>query len=151
MSTFISGIYHPYILVKNLFTFFWELRIWIIWYCHPPFLPQERIVHCFPEKLRFLWLDNLFLSCLWDLEHNCLFRLPLWVFTFNTCHLLLNLVLSSFQRSKLMFFLCLQRHNQVSVAKTKPKTNFVEARTFWHLFRSFDRMWIFFIMAFQVP
>ncbi|KAK9284207.1 hypothetical protein L1049_023376 [Liquidambar formosana] len=33
----------------------------------------------------------------------------------------------------------------------KPKTNFVEVRTFWHLFRSFNRMWIFFILAFQEP
>ncbi|XP_022741019.1 callose synthase 7-like isoform X4 [Durio zibethinus] len=41
------------------------------------------------------------------------------------------------------------RHNQVAIEKRKPKTNFVEARTFWHLYRSFDRMWIFFIMAFQ--
>ncbi|XVF60760.1 hypothetical protein PTKIN_Ptkin08bG0074200 [Pterospermum kingtungense] len=43
----------------------------------------------------------------------------------------------------------IERHNHVAVGKRKPKTNFVEARTFWHLFRSFDRMWIFFIMAFQ--
>ncbi|XP_022774628.1 putative callose synthase 6 isoform X2 [Durio zibethinus] len=42
-----------------------------------------------------------------------------------------------------------ERHNEVTVGKRKPKTNFVEARTFWHLYRSFDRMWIFFIMAFQ--
>ncbi|KAJ7965070.1 Callose synthase-like protein [Quillaja saponaria] len=33
--------------------------------------------------------------------------------------------------------------------KKKPKTNFVEIRTFWHLYRSFDRMWIFFILALQ--
>ncbi|CAA6665355.1 unnamed protein product [Spirodela intermedia] len=33
--------------------------------------------------------------------------------------------------------------------RRKPKTNFVEIRTFWHLFRSFDRMWIFFILALQ--
>ncbi|CAL4963325.1 unnamed protein product [Urochloa decumbens] len=31
----------------------------------------------------------------------------------------------------------------------KPKTNFVEVRTFLHIFRSFNRMWIFFILAFQ--
>ncbi|KAF7071133.1 hypothetical protein CFC21_076535 [Triticum aestivum] len=31
----------------------------------------------------------------------------------------------------------------------KPKTNFVEVRTFLHLFRSFNRMWIFFTLAFQ--
>ncbi|KAG2598189.1 hypothetical protein PVAP13_5KG302007 [Panicum virgatum] len=31
----------------------------------------------------------------------------------------------------------------------KPKTNFVEVRTFLHIFRSFDRMWMFFILAFQ--
>ncbi|KAK9052604.1 hypothetical protein SSX86_029234 [Deinandra increscens subsp. villosa] len=39
--------------------------------------------------------------------------------------------------------------NQV-VGKKKPKTNFVEVRTFLHLYRSFDRMWIFLILAFQV-
>nr|XP_018684289.1 PREDICTED: callose synthase 7-like isoform X2 [Musa acuminata subsp. malaccensis] len=41
-------------------------------------------------------------------------------------------------------------HNDQSLrGKRKPKTNFVEIRTFWHLFRSFDRMWTFFILAFQ--
>ncbi|KAG5520395.1 hypothetical protein RHGRI_033092 [Rhododendron griersonianum] len=39
--------------------------------------------------------------------------------------------------------------NQVTSGKRKPKTNFVEIRTFWHLYRSFDRLWIFFIVAFQ--
>ncbi|XP_057461872.1 callose synthase 7-like isoform X2 [Actinidia eriantha] len=39
--------------------------------------------------------------------------------------------------------------NQVSTGKRKPKTNFVEIRTFLHLYRSFDRLWIFFILAFQ--
>ncbi|KAE9618026.1 putative 1,3-beta-glucan synthase [Lupinus albus] len=33
--------------------------------------------------------------------------------------------------------------------KKKPKTNFSEVRTFLHLYRSFDRMWIFFILALQ--
>ncbi|GMH10939.1 hypothetical protein Nepgr_012780 [Nepenthes gracilis] len=41
------------------------------------------------------------------------------------------------------------RQDQVAVEKRKPKINFVEVRTFWHLFRSFDRMWIFFILSFQ--
>ncbi|KAI3713989.1 hypothetical protein L1987_72578 [Smallanthus sonchifolius] len=40
------------------------------------------------------------------------------------------------------------RRNQV-VGKKKPKTNFVEVRTFLHLYRSFDRMWIFLILVFQ--
>ncbi|KAK2441448.1 callose synthase [Trifolium repens] len=35
------------------------------------------------------------------------------------------------------------------VGKKKPKTNFVEVRTYLHLYRSFDRMWIFFILALQ--
>ncbi|XP_038985106.1 putative callose synthase 8 isoform X2 [Phoenix dactylifera] len=30
------------------------------------------------------------------------------------------------------------------------KTNFVEIRSFWHIFRSFDRMWTFFVLALQV-
>ncbi|KAK4740798.1 hypothetical protein SAY87_024386 [Trapa incisa] len=29
------------------------------------------------------------------------------------------------------------------------KVNFVEIRTFWHIFRSFDRMWTFFILCLQ--
>lgn len=39
--------------------------------------------------------------------------------------------------------------NQVIMGKRKPKTNFVEVRTFLHIYRSFDRLWIFFILAFQ--
>ncbi|KAK7256070.1 hypothetical protein RIF29_29503 [Crotalaria pallida] len=44
-----------------------------------------------------------------------------------------------------------QGHSQASSrpGKKKPKTNFVEVRTFLHLYRSFDRMWIFFILALQ--
>ncbi|XP_068494767.1 callose synthase 7-like isoform X2 [Phaseolus vulgaris] len=37
----------------------------------------------------------------------------------------------------------------IGVGKRKPKTNFVEVRTFLHLYRSFNRMWIFFILALQ--
>ncbi|KAL3502930.1 hypothetical protein ACH5RR_037379 [Cinchona calisaya] len=39
--------------------------------------------------------------------------------------------------------------NHAGAGKKKPKTNFVEIRTFWHLYRSFDRLWIFFILALQ--
>ncbi|KAB1209645.1 Callose synthase 7, partial [Morella rubra] len=42
-----------------------------------------------------------------------------------------------------------ERATQTAAGERKPKTNFVEARTFWHLYRSFDRMWIFFILALQ--
>ncbi|MBA0727070.1 hypothetical protein Golax_002852 [Gossypium laxum] len=31
----------------------------------------------------------------------------------------------------------------------KSKINFVEVRTYWQVYRSFDRMWVFFIMALQ--
>ncbi|KAL3754837.1 hypothetical protein ACJRO7_002003 [Eucalyptus globulus] len=39
--------------------------------------------------------------------------------------------------------------SQGPTGKKQPKTNFVEVRTFLHLYRSFDRMWIFLILAFQ--
>ncbi|KAK4438966.1 Callose synthase 7 [Sesamum alatum] len=39
--------------------------------------------------------------------------------------------------------------NNQAVGNRKPKTNFVEVRTFLHLYRDFDRMWIFFILALQ--
>ncbi|KAM3746808.1 hypothetical protein ACB098_06G229100 [Castanea mollissima] len=42
-----------------------------------------------------------------------------------------------------------ERATQAAVGKRKPKTNFVEFRTFLHLYRSFNRMWIFFILSFQ--
>ncbi|KAI4385085.1 hypothetical protein MLD38_003147 [Melastoma candidum] len=42
-----------------------------------------------------------------------------------------------------------ERVNQGSKEVSKPKTYFVEVRTFCHLFRSFDRMWIFLVLAFQ--
>ncbi|XP_068345773.1 callose synthase 7-like [Pyrus communis] len=47
------------------------------------------------------------------------------------------------------FFRQDERPNQAAGGMRKPKTNFVEVRTFWHLYRSFDRMWIFLILAFQ--
>ncbi|XP_042424406.1 callose synthase 7-like isoform X1 [Zingiber officinale] len=42
-----------------------------------------------------------------------------------------------------------EQHDQNITGRRRLKTNFVEVRTFWHLFRSFERMWTFFILAFQ--
>ncbi|PWA73942.1 glycosyl transferase, family 48 [Artemisia annua] len=42
-----------------------------------------------------------------------------------------------------------EEHKHVIPGKRKPKTNFVEVRTFLHIYRSFDRMWMFLIIAFQ--
>ncbi|XP_028112795.1 putative callose synthase 8 isoform X1 [Camellia sinensis] len=51
-----------------------------------------------------------------------------------------------------------QNENEVDVEATTDekleqiwlgKTNFVEVRSFWHIFRSFDRMWSFFILSLQ--
>ncbi|KAM3349450.1 hypothetical protein ACQJBY_022442 [Aegilops geniculata] len=43
----------------------------------------------------------------------------------------------------------IERHDHSMSRRRMSKTNFVEVRTFLHLFRSFDRMWAFFILAFQ--
>uniref|UniRef100_A0A164XW84 1,3-beta-glucan synthase n=1 Tax=Daucus carota subsp. sativus TaxID=79200 RepID=A0A164XW84_DAUCS len=43
----------------------------------------------------------------------------------------------------------LKGRDQIISGKKKPKTNFVEVRTFLHLYRSFDRMWVFFILSLQ--
>uniref|UniRef100_A0A0D9V1R5 1,3-beta-glucan synthase n=1 Tax=Leersia perrieri TaxID=77586 RepID=A0A0D9V1R5_9ORYZ len=48
-----------------------------------------------------------------------------------------------------IFTVMQQQHDRVITRHRIPKTNFVEVRTFLHLFRSFDRMWAFFILAFQ--
>ncbi|KAK9749775.1 hypothetical protein RND81_02G149100 [Saponaria officinalis] len=34
-------------------------------------------------------------------------------------------------------------------SKSTGKSNFIETRTFWHIFRSFDRLWTFYILALQ--
>ncbi|KAA8526709.1 hypothetical protein F0562_009062 [Nyssa sinensis] len=39
--------------------------------------------------------------------------------------------------------------NEDQQQKWLGKTNFVEIRSFWHIFRSFDRMWNFFILSLQ--
>ncbi|KAM0855378.1 hypothetical protein ACQ4PT_049810 [Festuca glaucescens] len=43
----------------------------------------------------------------------------------------------------------IERHDRPISRRRMSKTNFVEIRTFLHLFRSFDRMWAFFILALQ--
>ncbi|KAM0909446.1 hypothetical protein ACQ4PT_014810 [Festuca glaucescens] len=43
----------------------------------------------------------------------------------------------------------IERHDRSISRRRMSKTNFVEIRTFLHLFRSFDRMWAFFILALQ--
>ncbi|XP_047315043.1 callose synthase 2 [Impatiens glandulifera] len=42
-----------------------------------------------------------------------------------------------------------QEIKQVSGDKWTGKINFVETRSFWHVFRSFDRMWSFYILCLQ--
>ncbi|XP_044410314.1 putative callose synthase 6 isoform X3 [Triticum aestivum] len=41
------------------------------------------------------------------------------------------------------------RHEHLVSRRSMSKTNFAEVRTFFHLFKSFDRMWTFLILAFQ--
>ncbi|CAN6285848.1 unnamed protein product [Urochloa humidicola] len=43
-----------------------------------------------------------------------------------------------------------ERNESTRKGKQKGKVNFVELRSFWHIFRSFDRLWSFFILALQV-
>ncbi|WOL08654.1 callose synthase 5-like [Canna indica] len=43
-----------------------------------------------------------------------------------------------------------ERHSSKKVStKSLGKSNFVETRTYWNIFRSFDRMWTFYILALQ--
>jgi hypothetical protein len=49
------------------------------------------------------------------------------------------------------FWVCLmQKLMERKVWNPTGKTFFVEVRTFWHIFRSFDRMWAFYILGLQV-
>eukprot|EP01018_Ginkgo_biloba_P036440 Gb_08787 [translate_table: standard] len=42
-----------------------------------------------------------------------------------------------------------QQPSEKNAIRGTGKTNFVEIRSFWHVFRSFDRMWTFYILALQ--
>lgn len=50
----------------------------------------------------------------------------------------------------LSFFLTQPTFKESCQSKWLGKTNFVEIRSFWQIFRSFDRMWHFFILSLQV-
>lgn len=52
--------------------------------------------------------------------------------------------------TNLMWISCYQVKEQLKRDRWMGKINFVEIRTFWHIFRSFDRMWSFFILSLQV-
>ncbi|KAL9241707.1 hypothetical protein vseg_015785 [Gypsophila vaccaria] len=41
------------------------------------------------------------------------------------------------------------RKTSNGASKSTGKSNFIETRTFWHIFRSFDRVWTFYILALQ--
>ncbi|XP_021300964.1 callose synthase 5 [Herrania umbratica] len=42
------------------------------------------------------------------------------------------------------------KKNSRRKSRSTGKSNFVEIRSFWHLFRSFDRLWTFYVLALQV-
>lgn len=44
----------------------------------------------------------------------------------------------------------LQEKKSSTPEKWMGKVNFIETRSFWHIFRSFDRMWSFYILSLQV-
>lgn len=46
--------------------------------------------------------------------------------------------------------LVVQENRRVGSGQWMGKVNFVEIRSFWHIFRSFDRMWSFLILSLQV-
>jgi hypothetical protein len=56
-----------------------------------------------------------------------------------------------FQFSWYLFsFVVMQEERSAGSVHWMGKINFVEIRSFWHIFRSFDRMWIFLILSLQV-
>lgn len=49
-----------------------------------------------------------------------------------------------------MWIICQGKGTPANKSGHTGKSYFVETRTFWHTFRSFDRLWTFFILALQV-
>lgn len=49
-----------------------------------------------------------------------------------------------------LYILCQGRKGTKRNPGSTGKSNFVETRTFWNIFRSFDRLWTFYILALQV-
>ncbi|KAG6551246.1 hypothetical protein Mapa_007172 [Marchantia paleacea] len=52
-------------------------------------------------------------------------------------------------QSSLSSKLSIGKGGKVASTRRLGKTNFVEIRSFWHLFRSYDRMWTFYILGLQ--
>ena len=77
--------------------------------------------------LQFLWL-GYFVS--WDIKFA--FVLACWIIHG-------------------IFFCSIQEIKPNNGVRWIGKINFVEIRSFWHIFRSFDRMWSFYILCLQVP
>ena len=50
----------------------------------------------------------------------------------------------------LIFLVLVQEDRPAGNDNWMGKVNFVEIRSFWHIFRSFDRMWSFLILSLQV-
>ncbi|KAH1047451.1 hypothetical protein J1N35_038235 [Gossypium stocksii] len=55
-----------------------------------------------------------------------------------------------FKSTRDTVLLCQGKKTSRRKCRSTGKSNFVEIRTFWHLFRSFDRLWTFYILGLQV-
>uniref|UniRef100_A0A0D9V1R7 1,3-beta-glucan synthase n=1 Tax=Leersia perrieri TaxID=77586 RepID=A0A0D9V1R7_9ORYZ len=101
---------------------------------HP--LSQDKI----NNNYCFFTLDCIFLSGV---------RPPMFVSCLSVCATYFTMSEKCFTRLNWPWDLTSDFFYQGRSTSRKPKTNFVEVRTFLHLFRSFNRMWMFFILAFQ--
>lgn len=110
---------------------------------------QLLIVQINPFFFQFFNLKKEFRMCICSmLGILAEIRKEIFCLSYDSCEMFINLYMPS--RLKPFCNLNAQDDKPPNRDRWVGKVNFVEIRSFWHLFRSFDRMWIFFILCLQV-
>jgi len=136
----------------DLNEYFWSVHCYIFLNAY------QHLFHIFHNKSHSISQDAwLFLTGVAYAGWWWFFQICAWFEACNHGTKLISAFCNYFLLNKLIKDCFLTKHYlqagsspQKVSTKSTGKTNFVETRTFWHIFRSFDRMWTFYILALQV-
>jgi len=119
----------------------WPMRADADFFCLPVAVPNTE-----KDGVHYNYTSSLFLSIYFFWVSGICYTalVSRWCGFFYTRNS--NLLLLNF------FYHISQDNSKPIVARDRwvGKVNFVEIRSFWHVFRSFDRMWSFYILCLQV-
>lgn len=101
-------------------------------------------------ELHYFSFSISFFQC-FTVECSCIIPLITFFCNYWVLDAILNNSICYNQRSTINLNIDhLQANESTKRNQWMGKINFVETRSYWHIFRSFDRMWSFFILCLQV-